>query len=317
VAPHEQRRAVRAWERHVRVQRAIAALDWTMRVHRPLWLDAAGLHEHAETMRALPEIVDEATSKAAIEAQDAAIWAAWAAWDAWAARAAWDAWDARDALQRLAEWCLAFSGSYLEWDLSWLTMTLFGARQNKKTDVIKWSEPLCAAYIAGCWQLIWTDDTLYWAAKPTVHVDRSNGRRRLHRADGPAVVSDIEDLHFWHGILVPRIVIEAPHEITSQMIDDEPNAEVRRVMIERYGYERYVSDGVLAHEDATGRLIKKRNAQGDEISVVSVVNGSKEPDGTYKRYVLSVPPECKTAVEAVAWSYGMSVEEYSKLKVRT
>jgi hypothetical protein len=148
-------------------------------------------------------------------------------------------------------------------------------------------------------------------------VDRTNGRRRLHCADGPAVVSDIEDLYFWHGILVPRLVIEAPEKLTPQMIDDEPNQEVRRVMIERYGYERYVSDGKIVHEDKTGRLIKKRNAHGDEIAVVSVVNGSKEPDGTYRRYVLSVPPEMQTACQAVAWTYGLTEQQYAKLRVRT
>jgi hypothetical protein len=225
--------------------------------------------------------------------------------------------DARAALQRFAEWCLAISGWWWSWDLSWISTTAFGARQYKNAAVDAWSSPLCDAYVAGCWQLFWTDDTLYWAAKPTVHVDRTNGRRRLHCADGPAVVSDIEDLYFWHGILVPRLVIESPDQITAEMIDAETNQEVRRVMIERYGYERYVGDGKIVHEDGTGRLIKKRNTHGDEIAVVSVVNGSKEPDGTYKHYVLSVPPEMGTACEAVAWTYGMSEQQYAKLQKRT
>jgi hypothetical protein len=83
----------------VETQRAIACLDWTMRVHRPLWLDAAGFTEHAAKMRA-PEIVDEASFRVAEAAQAEAIadaWAAWAARDAWDARDAWAAWNARAA----------------------------------------------------------------------------------------------------------------------------------------------------------------------------------------------------------------------------
>jgi hypothetical protein len=143
-------------------------------------------------------------------------------------------------------------------------------------------------------------------------------RGRLHSAIGPAMAFRSGwSIHAWHGIRVPSHVIEAPDKITPVMIDAETNQEVRRVMIERYGYERYVSDGTIVHEDGTGRLIKKRNTHGDEIAVVSVVNGSKEPDGTYKRYVLSVPPEMRTACEAVAWTYGMSEQQYAKLQKRT
>jgi len=55
----------------------------------------------------------------------------------------------------------------------------------------------------------------------------------------------------------------------------------------------------------------------DEIAVVEVVNGTAEPDGSHRRYFLSVPPECRTACEAVAWTYGMTAEQYRALRVRT
>ncbi|MGE9159686.1 DUF6745 domain-containing protein [Escherichia coli] len=53
------------------------------------------------------------------------------------------------------------------------------------------------------------------------------------------------------------------------------------------------------------------------MAVVEVVNGSKEPTGEYKTYFLAVPPTCQTAIEDVSWTYGMSVEEYKSLRVRT
>lgn len=50
--------------------------------------------------------------------------------------------------------------------------------------------------------------------------------------------------------------------------------------------------------------------------MVEVVNGTEEPDGTFKNYHLRVPPNITTAHEAVAWTYGMKAEEYD-LAVRT
>ena len=35
-----------------------------------------------------------------------------------------------------------------------------------------------------------------------------------------------------------------------------------------------------------------------------------EKDGTRKRYFLAVPPTMKTARKAVAWTFGMSADEY-------
>jgi hypothetical protein len=94
-------------------RRGIACLDWTMRVHRSLWLEAAGLKDFATRLRDLPEIVDKAGFDVALAIQNEAIrdardaWAAWAAWDArdaWAAWAAWAAWDARAAWDAWATW---------------------------------------------------------------------------------------------------------------------------------------------------------------------------------------------------------------------
>jgi hypothetical protein len=54
--------------------------------------------------------------------------------------------------------------------------------------------------------------------------------------------SEIENLYFWHGILVPEHVVMRPEEITLAEIKSESNAEVRRIMRERYGEGRYLAD---------------------------------------------------------------------------
>jgi hypothetical protein len=50
---------------------------------------------------------------------------------------------------------------------------------------------------------------------------------------------------------------------------------------------------------------------GDEpITMVEVVNSTAEPDGSSRTYWLRVPPHVNTATAAVAWTFGLSGEEY-------
>ena len=170
--------------------------------------------------------------------------------------------------------------------------------------------------VKSCGWVWWHEDVLAISDRP--ELIRRDERGRLHCADGPSMLyRDGWSIWSWHGISIPEHIIMAPDAITPAMIDGETNSEVRRVMIERYGYERYVRRSKVVHEDAAGKLRKRRNKRGDEIAVVEVINGTAEPDGTFKRYFLSVPPELKTATEAVAWTYAMTAEQYSALKVRT
>jgi len=47
-----------------------------------------------------------------------------------------------------------------------------------------------------------------------------------------------------------------------------------------------------------------------------VVNGTPDPDGSHRRYFLRVPPNVRTAHEAVAWTYGLTAREYEP-RIRT
>jgi hypothetical protein len=46
---------------------------------------------------------------------------------------------------------------------------------------------------------------------------------------------------------------------------------------------------------------------------VHVVNSSPEPDGSYKEYFLRVPPTMTRARQAIAWTFGLTEEEYEPL----
>ena len=141
-----------------------------------------------------------------------------------------------------------------------------------------------------------------------------NDKGRLHNSSGPSMLfKDGYSLWYYHGVKMPKEIILDHKLITPHRIKSESNAEVRRAMIELYGREKYVTSLKLKHQDKTGKLMTDNNGY----DVVEVVNGSKELDGTYKKYYLAVPPTCKTAMEAVAWTYQMTVDQYKQLQVRT
>jgi len=213
--------------------------------------------------------------------------------------------DARDgnfltSIQRFAQWCVQSNGWWWgRFDLSWLATTHVGASQIHKD--LPWAARLFDAYLAGCWFVHWTDDTLYWVAKPTVHVDLSGSRRRLHNATGPAVESDAENLYFINGVMVPAFVVVRPDWITIKHIETEDNAEVRRVMTERYGYARYINDSgaECVHELPDNyfvrglqgaKLYRKRRKNDTDVVMIAVNNSTPEPDGSIRNYMLRVDP---------------------------
>jgi hypothetical protein len=143
---------------------------------------------------------------------------------------------------------------------------------------------------------------------------------RLHSDSGPALAyGDGYTAWFWHGVSVDREIIESPGSITIDAIDQEGNAERRRVMVERFGPERLVREGnaELVHEDETGRLWRRSMGPfsrwgGEEpIVMVEVLNSTPEPDGSRKTYFLRVPPRTETARAGVAWTFGLEPDEYA------
>jgi hypothetical protein len=137
---------------------------------------------------------------------------------------------------------------------------------------------------------------------------------RLHHESGMAIrYRDGWGLYMWHGVRVPALVIEHPEQITVAMIEAEANAEVRRVMVERYGLARYILDSGAQkmQEDDFGVLYRKEQKSDEPILMVKVVNSTPELDGSYKDYFLRVPPDTKTARGAVAWTFGMEERDYA------
>jgi hypothetical protein len=139
---------------------------------------------------------------------------------------------------------------------------------------------------------------------------------RLHRGEGAALeFSDGYGLWAWRGMPIPADLASELPTLTVNRIQAEDNAEIRRVMLEHYGYDRYLRDAGARKlgSDETGTLWYL-DLPGDEpLVMVEVVNSTPEPDGTSRIYWLRVPPRTRSAREGVAWTFGLTAEEYQPL----
>jgi hypothetical protein len=109
----------------------------------------------------------------------------------------------------------------------------------------------------------------------------------------------------WRGVPIPGRVAFRPESITVAEILQERNAELRRVLLERFGFERFMLQAQAKtldrDQDAGGeRRLLQVTLEGDEPLVcVSVCCPS-----TGRRYLLRVPPTMTTCRQAVAWTAG-------------
>lgn len=119
----------------------------------------------------------------------------------------------------------------------------------------------------------------------------------------PAGLADVQLR--WRGVAVDRRVAFCPELITADEILAEPNAERRRVLLERMGYESF-----LAH--ARAEVLDEDRDPGGPRRLVRVPMGVDEPlvcvsvlcPSTGRQYVIRVPPATPTCHAAAAWIAG-------------
>ncbi|MFD6532037.1 DUF6745 domain-containing protein [Streptomyces sp. NPDC060184] len=179
------------------------------------------------------------------------------------------------------------------------------------------SEPLAGLAVvarnAGWW---WPyENVVVVAERPEVlHRDEAG---RLDRGDGPALAyPDGFALHAWRGMPVPAAFLEELSALTPERIREEANAELRRVMLEHFGYDRYLEESGAepVHRDETGILWRIPLPGDEDVVMVEVVNSTPEPDGTHRTYWLRVPPGTRTAKDGVAWTFGLGGEQYAPVR---
>jgi hypothetical protein len=156
--------------------------------------------------------------------------------------------------------------------------------------------------------------------RPTILSRDQQGR--LHNERGPALAyADGYAYHGWHGTRVPADLIETGWDI--ERIMAERNAEVRRCAIERMGWDQFVTAAELTLADEAddpgnpGQVLRlydvPRTVLDLPVRVLVCVNATRERDGSRHTFGLTVPTDCKTAIAAAAWSFGVTAKEYRQL----
>lgn len=109
----------------------------------------------------------------------------------------------------------------------------------------------------------------------------------------------------WRGVPVTAQIAFFPETLKGPDILGERNAEVRRVMIEQVGFERFtreVNAQVLDTDTDPGgerKLLRIALENDEPIVLVSLICPS-----TGRQYLVRVPPDTKTCRQAVAWTAG-------------
>ena len=111
----------------------------------------------------------------------------------------------------------------------------------------------------------------------------------------------------WRGVPVDDRIAFRPETITVAEVLAERNAELRRVLLERFGFERFMREAGAAvvdqDRDPGGeRQLLRLKLEGDE----DLVCVSVSCPSTRRRYLLRVPPTTRTCRQAVAWTAGFS-----------
>ena len=146
---------------------------------------------------------------------------------------------------------------------------------------------------------------------------------RLHSGDGAAVrFRDQWGLFYWHGYRIPfshEWIITDKARITADAIMAEPNAELRRIMCEITAFEpiRSIAKVVARDKDGNGhdRQLLSAEIGGETIRIVEVINGSVEPDGSCRKFLLGAMPG-ETPHDVIAASYGINPKHFREA-VRT
>ncbi|UWZ84629.1 DUF6745 domain-containing protein [Occallatibacter riparius] len=171
---------------------------------------------------------------------------------------------------------------------------------------------------------------------------RGWGSHRLHREDGLAIsFRDGWGVWSWHGTRVTRQIIEAPETLTVAQIAAEENAEVRRVMVERMGWERFCSEAKMKiiHVDelhskfpdipvsetveAGTRFVTHYRPGTERAELLEAAELRDFEDrplrfvrltdpSTGRQYTIRVRHDHKRCYEAVAWTFGLDDEQAYK-----
>ena len=153
-----------------------------------------------------------------------------------------------------------------------------------------------------------------WLVRKPIRLER-DARGWPHCADGMCVqFRDGWGFYAWHGTRCSEQLILHPEQITKEEWMNERDLEIRRIMQERLGNDRFV-------ELVGGKCIE----QGRRADLIEVDLGRNDPErvarfvrvkdtSTERIYYLRVPPTFEQADAALAWTFGLEVQDYQPVQ---
>ena len=168
---------------------------------------------------------------------------------------------------------------------------------------------------SACWW--WPHRDFVMVCERPLYIKRDQ-QGRLHCETGKAIeFRDGWGLSVWHGTVVPHEWIADKTALDPLIALKEANIEKRRAAAEIIGWNRVLSalNPVIVDTDPNpqiGQLLRcdLPDSPGEQFLKVRC--------GTGRDFVLPVPADMRTALEANAWTFpGISIEELRQLEVRT
>lgn len=205
--------------------------------------------------------------------------------------------------------------------IGWLSQREFLGATYPDTETYRRQHDFAAALTAVCRNVGWCwlfRDLAVVSERPEFVAEAMHARPLTHDGEGLRF-RDGFSIRVSRGSPVPLWIYETPHLVRPKHVERERNVEIRRILLEQMGVERYLheSGAVVASEDEIGKLWRReyelRSGRGIgrvPLQFVEVINGTREADGSYRRYFLRVPPWIETARQGVAWTYGLEADAY-------
>jgi hypothetical protein len=156
----------------------------------------------------------------------------------------------------------------------------------------------------------WLGKKEAWLVRKPVLLERDE-QGRWHNASGPCILyRDGWGWYAWHGVTVPEQIILHPERLTKWDWIGQRNVEVRRAIQERLGNERFIEmvGGKQIDTGRRGKLIEIKLGRRDPERVARFVQ--VQDTSTKRQYYLRVPPLINSADKAIAWTFGLTEEEY-------
>lgn len=157
------------------------------------------------------------------------------------------------------------------------------------------------------WYNAYEDVVVFQHRPEYIKMDDTN---RLHCENGPAIrYRDGYSVYSWHGTRIPSDWIENKKSLTPEIALNWSNIEQRRCAAEILGWDNVIQqlNSVVIDEDGDPEIGTLLEVDIPEIGREKFL---RVKCGTGRMFCIPVPPDMKTAIEAQAWTWDLTVEDF-------